>query len=51
MIKTAFPFQKGEFYTVSEMCVDGWYKVTTILDYWTIGQAREFPKLCRLFYI
>ena len=32
MIKTAFPFQKGEFYTVSEMCVDGWYKVAIIFD-------------------
>ena len=32
-------FQKGEFYTVSEMCVDGWYKGQSL----RLGKSGVFP--------
>ena len=31
--------QKGEFYTVSEMCVDGWYKGQSL----RLGKSGVFP--------
>ena len=34
-----FAFQKGEFYTVSEMCVDGWYKGQSL----RLGKSGVFP--------
>ena len=34
-----FTFQKGEFYTVSEMCVDGWYKGQSL----RLGKSGVFP--------
>ena len=33
------PNQKGEFYSVSEMCVDGWYKGQSL----RLGQSGVFP--------
>ena len=32
-------FQKGEFYTVSEMCVDGWFKGQSL----RLGKSGVFP--------
>ena len=40
-VRGRFPlfFQKGEFYTVSEMCVDGWFKGQSL----KLGKSGVFP--------